>query len=379
MEFRVIGKADFLGIEGLGTQGKQGKLGATGEMPSGPRTPGPPRAVVRRVRLRGLVWGMRFVFLGTGTSSGVPAIGCACGVCTSADPRDARLRVGAAILFDDPQGNPRVVLIDAGPDLRQQALRAGLTRCDAILFTHNHVDHTFGLDEVRRFNAVQKGPIEVWAEDHTMDHLRRVYRHIFEKDANVNDSFVATLIPRRIDPGMVNGPGMEVFGLKVTPLRLLHGRLPIVGFRIERGGRGGRGGQGGQGGRAGAAQGRERGGGGNRGTGSESEFLPLAYCTDVSGIPPETYPHLRGLGTLVLDALRHRHHPTHLTLSDSVEIAERVGARRTFFIHMAHDLAHEATNATLPPGLQLAHDGLVLEDGPHPEKPRVDEPEETGA
>ncbi|MBL8757088.1 MAG: MBL fold metallo-hydrolase [Phycisphaerae bacterium] len=301
---------------------------------------------------------MRFVFLGTGTSSGVPAIGCACEVCTSSDPRDARLRVGAAIIFDDAQGHPRVVLIDAGPDLRQQALRAGLTRCDAILFTHNHVDHTFGLDEVRRFNAVQKGPIEVWAEDHTMDHLHRVYRHIFEKDANVNDSFVATLIPRRIDPGMVNGPGMEVFGLKVTPLRLLHGRLPIVGFRIDR---------------SGASPGR-----GSPEAGATG-FLPLAYCTDVSGIPPETYPHLRGLGTLVLDALRHRHHPTHLTLSDSVGIAERVGAGRTFFIHMAHDLAHEATNATLPPGMQLAHDGLVLEDGPLPEKPRVDEPEETGA
>ncbi len=294
---------------------------------------------------------MRFTFLGTGTSSGVPAIGCACAVCTSTDPRDSRLRAGAALRFRDPSGHPRTILIDATPDLRQQALRAGLDRCDAILFTHNHVDHTFGLDEVRRFNVIQNAPIEIWAEDHTMDHLRRVYKHIFDKDANVNDSFVATLIPRRIDPGMVNASGFSLFGLRITPLRLLHGRLPIVGFRFDLDGA------------------------------ASAPPLPLAYCTDVSGIPPETYPRLRHLDTFILDALRHRHHPTHLTLADSVNIAERVGARHTYFTHMAHDLAHEATNADLPSTMLLAHDGLTLgaDPAPTPPPPPLDEPEGTRA
>jgi phosphoribosyl 1,2-cyclic phosphate phosphodiesterase len=278
---------------------------------------------------------MRFVFLGTGTSAGVPAIACDCAVCTSPDPRDQRLRTGAAVIFRDEHGHERVVLIDATPDLRQQALRAGLRRCDAILFTHNHVDHTFGLDEVRRFNVVQKAPIDVLADAHTMDSLRRVYKHIFDKNANVNDSFVATLIPRLIEPGQP----IELFGLLITPIKLLHGRLPILGFRIERGQRLAR---------------------AHAGAGGADDPWPLAYCTDVSAIPPETFPSLRGLGTLVLDALRHRQHPTHLTLQQAVDIAERVSARRTYFTHIAHDLAHEQTNADLPEHLRLAHDGLVL-------------------
>lgn len=296
---------------------------------------------------------MRFIFLGTGTSSGVPAIACSCQVCTSADPRDQRLRCGAAVLFTDPDGHERVVLIDAGPDLRQQALRSGLVRCDAILFTHNHVDHTFGLDEVRRFNAVQKTPIDIYAEDHTMDHLRRVYKHIFDKDANVNDSFVATLIARRATPGVP----IDLFGVRFTPIRLLHGRLPIVGYRVEQ-----------------IVPARSRAGGAQRGAPGAAHAaapspFPLAYCTDVSGIPPESYPLLKGLGTLVLDALRHRAHPTHLTLRQATDIASQVGARQTYFIHIAHDLGHEETNAALPEGLALAHDGLVLSDEPANQSP----------
>lgn len=270
---------------------------------------------------------MRFVFLGTGTSAGVPAIGCDCEVCTSEDPRDQRLRTSAAIHFRDPAGRERTLLIDAGPDLRQQALRFGLRRCDAILFTHNHVDHTFGLDEVRRFNVVQKSSIDVYGEPHTLDHLRRVYKHIFEKDQNVNDTFVATLLAHGVD---VERP-FEVYGLRVTPIRLLHGRLPVLGFRFDAPG--------------------------------EHPAFPLAYCTDVSAIPPESWAKLRGLRTLVLDALRHRHHPTHLTLDQAVHIADRVGAPATYFVHMAHDLGHAATQESLPAGMGLAWDGLVLGGG----------------
>lgn len=278
---------------------------------------------------------MRFTFLGTGTSAGVPAIGCSCAVCTSTDPRDQRLRTGAALEWVDPDGQPRTVLIDATPDLRMQALRAGLKRCDAVLFTHNHVDHTFGVDELRRFNVVQKAPIDIFAETHTLEHLRRVYRHIFESHANVNDSFVASLIAHTLDPDRP----LDLFGVRFTPVRLLHGRLPIVGYRIE-------------------PVGVDRGG-----------FLPLAYCTDVSAIPPESWRTLHGVRTLVLDALRKRKHPTHLSLDEAVGVAERIGAERTWFVHIAHDLGHEATNAELPEGMSLAHDAQVLEH--LPDEPRV--------
>lgn len=291
---------------------------------------------------------MRFVFLGTGTSSGVPAIGCDCETCASTDPRDARLRCGAAVQFTDTGGQARTVLIDAGPDLRQQALRFGVRRCDAIVFTHNHVDHTFGLDEVRRFNAVQRSPIEVYADDHTMDSLERVYQHIFRRDGNVNDSFVATLMPRRITRGEIErGEPLDLFGMRFTPIPLLHGRLQVLGYRVQPGPE------------LEAAWASQADPDPEARTPSQHPF-PLAYCTDVSAIPPDSWGRLRGLRTLVLDALRHRHHPTHLTLSQACGIAERLGADRTWFIHMAHDLPHEPTNRTLPQNMRLAHDGQVL-------------------
>lgn len=274
---------------------------------------------------------MRFTFLGTGTSAGIPLIACSCAVCTSADPHDKRLRTGACLQFTDSTGTDRTILIDTTPDLRQQALRAGLTRCDAIVYTHNHVDHTFGLDEIRRFNAAQKAPIDVYAEAHTLGHLRRVYQHIFEAAYNVNQSFVATLIAHELNPDKP----LDLFGVRFTPIRLLHGRLPVLGYRIERKG--------------------------PESQDSGPSVFPLAYCTDVSSIPPESWRLFRGIKTLILDALRPRHHPTHFTLDQAINVAERIEAEQTYFIHMSHDLGHEATNAALPEGMQLAHDGLVLE------------------
>lgn len=301
---------------------------------------------------------LRFIFLGTGTSAGIPAIGCRCDVCTSDDPRDTRLRTGAAVCWTDDGGRPRVVLLDATPDLRQQALTHQLARCDAVLFTHNHVDHIFGLDEVRRFNAVMRAPIDVYADRHTMEALVRVYQHIFNKNANINDSFVATLIPHQMEPGVP----IDIHGLRFTPIRVLHGKLPILGFRIEAAPRS----------RAGGSPPLPPGGGGGprseAGAGDPAEadaphaVLPLAYCTDTSGIPPETWPHLEGLETLVLDALRIRHHPTHYNLDQAVHVADRVGARRTWFVHMAHEILHAAVEPRLPEGVALAYDGLVLGD-----------------
>ena len=163
---------------------------------------------------------VEIVMLGTGTSAGVPVIGCDCAVCTSDDPRDRRTRPAACVRFVDAQGRPRVILIDASPDLREQALRHKLQRCDAIIFTHNHVDHTFGLDEVRRFNVVMQAPIHIYAEGRTLEFLDRVYRHIFARHKNVNDSFVATLIPHAIE---VDQP-LDLHGLRFSPVRLLHVR-----------------------------------------------------------------------------------------------------------------------------------------------------------
>ncbi|MBX3364074.1 MAG: MBL fold metallo-hydrolase [Phycisphaeraceae bacterium] len=270
---------------------------------------------------------MRLTFLGTGTSAGVPCIGCACEVCRSIDPRDTRTRTSAALRFTDTHGRERTILLDCGPDMRAQALANGLTRCDAVLFTHNHVDHTFGVDELRRFNAVMRQPIDIYAEAHTLTFLRRVYAHIFDRDKNFQDSFVATLTAHVIEP---EAP-INLFGLRITPLRFLHGKLPIAGFRLD--------------------------------AGSDlpaSRILPLVYATDVNGVPPETWRHLTDLQTLVLGALRHRKHPTHYTLDEAVDVADRIAAEQTFFVHMSHELGHAVTQASLPENMHLAHDGLVL-------------------
>ena len=273
---------------------------------------------------------MRLRFLGTGTSSGVPVIGCDCRVCTSADPKDARLRTSAALEFTDYMGQDRVILLDAGPDLRQQVLLAGLERCDAVLLTHNHVDHCFGLDELRRFNVMMGGPIEIYADAPTLKAVRRVYAHIFDRASLKQDSFIATLIPHQIEHYRT----FELFGLEITPITLLHGRVPIAGFRFA------------------WAEGK---------AGSAGGVLPLAYCTDVSSIPPETWPHLNGLSVLVLDALRHRKHPTHFTLEQAESVADRVEADRTFYVHMSHDLPHAETDAELSDGRALAFDGLAVD------------------
>ncbi len=275
---------------------------------------------------------IELIVLGSGTSAGIPVIGCECRVCTSADPRDCRTRPSVCLRLTDHGGQERLVLIDASPDLRQQALRHGLRRCDTILFTHDHVDHTFGLDEVRLFNVAMKSPIEVYAEAATMESLHRVYRHIFRREGNVNSSFVASLREQILDPARP----LDLHGLRFTPLRFLHGLLPILGYRVEK-----------------------LDADGNV-AGDQPGPLPLAYCTDVSSIPEETWPRLAGLETLILDMLRPRAHPTHLSVDQATEAARRIGARRTWFIHMTHDILHAEVDAQLPAGMALTYDGLTL-------------------
>ncbi len=280
---------------------------------------------------------LRFTLLGTGTSAGVPVIACDCATCTSDDPRDRRTRVGAMLEFTDAGGRERVILVDAPPDHREHALRHRIRRVDGILFTHSHVDHVFGLDDARLYNVSMRGPVHLYGERSTMEELERIYEHIFKPHRNVNKSFVAEVVRNEVAPG----EAIDLFGIRVTPLRLLHGRLPILGYRFDVAASGG----------AGAA-------GPTVAAGTEPSPLPLAYCTDVNAIPPETWPALRGLEVLVLDMLRERAHPTHFTLSEALGVAERVGARRTVFTHMTHDIRHAEVSARLPAGVELGHDGL---------------------
>ncbi|MCE2884256.1 MAG: MBL fold metallo-hydrolase [Planctomycetaceae bacterium] len=275
---------------------------------------------------------MRFLLLGTGTSAGIPVIGCDCEVCTSDDPRDRRTRSGAAISFVDAEGRERLFLLDCGPDHREHSIRHRFKRVDGILFTHDHVDHTFGLDDVRRYNALMKSPIEVFADARTREFLERVYRHIFRRHENVNDSFVADLFVRTISPG----DAIDRHGLRFTVFEVLHGRLPVLAFRVE----------------ALDAAGRV--------AAVQPGPLPLAYCTDLSAMPPAAWPRLSGLRTLVLDMLRYRAHPTHLTVDEAVAIAARTAASRTVFVHMTHDIRHATLAPELPAGMELGYDGLVL-------------------
>jgi len=253
---------------------------------------------------------MRLTFLGTGTSTGVPSLACHCRVCTSPDPHDKRTRPSLLIEFDG-----RAVVIDTAPDFRQQALREGLQRLDAVLFTHTHADHIFGLDDVRPFNFRQGAPIPIYADCRSMESLRRIFAYVFE------GTYPHGGIPR-LDPHLIEGP-FELWGERMTPLKVLHGELPVLGYR----------------------------------------FRDAAYVTDFSSIPEETVPMLEGLDVLILAALRHKPHPAHSTLEQSVAWVERLKPRRAYFTHMAHELGHEETNATLPSHVRLAYDGLKVELG----------------
>jgi len=251
---------------------------------------------------------MRLTFLGTGTSTGVPTLACRCPVCASSDPRDKRTRPSVLLEFDG-----RAVVIDTAPDFRQQALREGMERLDAVLFTHTHADHVLGLDDVRVFYFRQREPIPIYASSRSMDDIRRIFTYIFDQTYPYGGI-------AKLDPHIIDGP-FELWGERLIPLPMLHGNLPVLGFR----------------------------------------FGKTAYVTDFSAIPDSTIPLIEGLDVLVLDALRHKPHPTHSSLEQSLDWVERLKPRRAFFTHIAHELGHEATNAALPPHVRLAYDGLKLD------------------
>jgi phosphoribosyl 1,2-cyclic phosphate phosphodiesterase len=255
----------------------------------------------------------RLTFLGTGTSTGVPVLGCDCAVCQSDDPRNQRTR--PSVLFSFPAGN---LLIDTSPEMRLQLLRERVRQVHAIAYTHHHVDHLFGMDDARLFPKWIGGPVPVFCEAGTEECIRRVFAYAFQPGTqNWPAGFVPKIQFERIAPGVA----FEVLGQRVLPLRLEHGKFQVLGFRV----------------------------GG------------LAYCTDVNRIPEESWPLLEGLDVLILDALRHEPHPTHFSLDQALEVVQRLRPSRTYFTHLSHSFDHELTQATLPPGVALAYDGLTIE------------------
>jgi phosphoribosyl 1,2-cyclic phosphate phosphodiesterase len=250
------------------------------------------------------------LFLGTGTSHGVPMIGCDCAVCRSSDPRDSRTRPSIYVECDDGFR----VLVDATPDLRAQALRHDVRRVDALCLTHAHADHIMGLDEVRRYNHLTRRPVPIYADDQTLGAVRRVFEYAFDAGTSKGGGVPDLQLWR------IGGPWC-FGGELVTPIPVRHGSWSILGFR----------------------------------------FGNFAYLTDCNEVPASSISMLDGVNVLVLDALRHRPHPTHFTLAEAQAVATRIGAERTFFTHIAHDLPHEATCASLPSGMALAHDGLTVD------------------
>jgi phosphoribosyl 1,2-cyclic phosphate phosphodiesterase len=246
--------------------------------------------------------------LGSGTSMGVPTIGCSCPVCHSNDPHDRRTRPSVML---DYAGH--CVLIDTTPDFREQAIREKITNLDAVIYTHAHADHILGLDDVRPLSFRRPDKIPLYAHEATAQALQNIFRYIF--DPNYKYGGIA-----RVEIKHING-SLDLFGARFDPISILHGDATIHGFR----------------------------------------FGAAAYLTDFSEIPPESMERLRGLDILFLDALRHRPHPTHSTVANSLRLVEELKPQRAFFTHISHDLPHEETNRSFPDHVRLAHDGLKLE------------------
>ena len=249
--------------------------------------------------------------LGSGTSMGVPTIGCDCAVCHSKDPRDRRSRPSVMIEWEGHR-----IVIDSGPDFREQAVREGITRLDAVLYTHGHADHILGLDDLRPLTyprVTGGGRLPLYARPETASVLQKVFKYVFDDDYKYGGI-------AKVELREIRGP-FQLLDVRVIPVPVIHGDAEIIGYRIGR----------------------------------------FALLTDFSAVPEESIGMLEGVQVVFLDALRHEPHPTHSTVANSLQVAERIGAEQTYFTHISHDLAHESTNQTLPPGVRLAYDGLRVE------------------
>jgi len=248
--------------------------------------------------------------LGSGTSTGIPVVGCRCPVCTSSDPRDRRLRPGLKL---ELAGG--TVVVDTSPDFREQALRFGIERVDAVLYTHSHADHVFGLDDLRVFNFRQRATIPCFGSPTTMRRLRQIFSYVFEQGQLGGGK-------PRLELAEVDGP-FEICAETVIPIPVWHGEMPVYGYRVG----------------------------------------DFAVVTDVNRIPEESFAKLDGVETLVLSALRYTPHSTHYTVAEALEVAARIGARRTLLTHIAHEIEHARPQVALPPGVEFGYDGCVVELG----------------
>lgn len=252
------------------------------------------------------------VFLGTGTSVGVPALGCTCDVCVSDDPMNQRTRCAIAVRLSDA-----TILVDTPPDLRMQLLREKIPLIHSVLYTHEHADHLFGLDDLRLFPFRLGTPVPLYCDEKVEQRIRKSFDYAFQDREPTHPGATPRLEFRMID----ESTPFEVHGIQVTPIPIKHGpHFDVLGFR----------------------------------------FGDFAYCTDTNEIPPESKELLRGLDTFVLGALRHRPHPTHFNLEQALEVVEELKPKRTFFTHISCELDFHATNEILPAGIQLAYDGLRL-------------------
>lgn len=272
---------------------------------------------------------MRLIFLGTGTSFGVPQIGCGCAVCHSPDPRDKRSRCGAVIEIDAPHGNlhenphgtpqpPVRLLIDTPPELRLQLVAAGIASVDAVLYTHEHADHIHGIDDLRAITIHRPTPLPLYGEAATLATLATRFPYVVDEHHRPSPG---TTRPQGRPVPVTSGVPFEVQGVRVLPFSVPHGRASVTAYRIG----------------------------------------DIGYVTDAKTLPPDALEALAGVRVLVLNALLRHAHPSHLSIDEAIAMARQVGAERTYFTHLTHDNFHAALVAELPAGIAPAHDGLVVD------------------
>lgn len=257
---------------------------------------------------------MKITFLGTGTSIGVPAIGCSCPVCVSTDPRNKRRRAGLYVAAAGLH-----LIIDTPPDFRDQVLTFKVPRVDALLYTHSHTDHIVGFDDIRRFNVVQKQAIPVYGSSATLNDLIRMFPYV----KNISPPGLAY---PRVELCPVAGP-FRIGAIALEPIPVEHADIPTTGYRLE------------------------------------ADGQTVAYVPDCHAMDDATIRRLRGLDVMILDALRPESHPTHFNLEESIAVLQRIGARRSFITHIGHQMSHAQAQQALPPGMTVPHDGLAIDIG----------------
>ena len=259
---------------------------------------------------------MKITVLGSGTSQGIPIVGCKCAACTSTDPKDKRLRVSVYIETINSQNDkPLKLLIDTSPDFRQQMLKYNISDIDAVLYTHFHIDHIMGLDDIRQINQLHRKAVDLYANSETANRIKQTFSYIFDEN-----TYKGGGIPQ-VNLKTIDIKPFDVSALHVIPLEYKHGPTTVFGYRIG----------------------------------------DFAYMTDCNFIPETEFEKLTGLKVLIIDALRYRRHETHFSVDEAVEVSKRIGADRTYFTHMTHDIVHKEASAKLPKGIEFAYDGLIIE------------------